>query len=111
MGIIAQVEGEKWEDLESILGELDFSDFFQIFELQDNDKENRIYYNNEDISKYILESVSEIKKLSTSWVNTIDLTIARIDENFSKLIKADDLFLSMNYTYTLEQVYGISEKR
>lgn len=110
LGIISQVEGENWEDLESTLGKLDYSDFFQVFELQDDDKENRIYYNNEDISKNILESVTEIKKLFAEWVDTIDLTNARIDKNFSKLIQDDDLFLSMNYTYTLEQVYGISEK-
>lgn len=62
------------------------------------------------MSKNILGSVIEIKKLFAEWVDTIDLANVRIDENFSKLIKDNDLFLSMNYTYTLEQVYGISEK-
>lgn len=31
LGIISQVEGEEWKNLESTLGELDHSDFFQFF--------------------------------------------------------------------------------
>lgn len=111
LGIISRVEGDKWKNLESTLGELELDDFFEFFELQDDDKENRIYYNNEDNSKNILGSIIEIKRLFAEWVDTIDLTNTKIDYNFSKLKKDDDLFLSMNYTYTLEQVYGISEGR
>lgn len=104
--------GEDWKDLENTLGNLDFSYCFDSYGYEEDDDDDgdgeewhRIY-NNEDISLNILESVKMIKEYFSDWAQTIDISSAQPKDDFSKLIDADnDLFLTLNYTETLQRLY------
>jgi len=101
---ISQVEGDWWRDVESSLARLNFDHFEDIEE-----RENPFHaaYNNEDNSNAIHESFSKISGFFNEWVSKIDIDAGGVNENFSALIdKNNDLFLTFNYTLTLENLYS-----
>lgn len=110
--IITESEGtgERWSDLENTLGHLDFDECFDWDILNDDDDDDddlwHKVYNNEDISTNIYRAVLMIKELFSDWISTIDVCGKEPKEKFNNLIEPDhDLFLTFNYTETLEQLY------
>lgn len=111
--IITESEGtgERWSDLENTLGHLDFDECFDWDMLNDDDDDDdddfwHKVYNNEDISTNIYRAVLKIKDLFSDWISTIEVCGAKPKEKFNDLIEPDhDLFLTFNYTETLEQLY------
>lgn len=112
VSIIDSCGDSSWASLEEYLGEEVFSEF--SWNLQDVDLEeekfNHAVYNNEEIANDILYSFRELKFLFRQWV---DEELANLNyhrnENANAVID-EGLFLTFNYTYTLEKAYGISSE-
>jgi hypothetical protein len=111
--LISIVEGDKWCDLENSLGMLDFEELLDSQIIDDiKDKEGHIDFSktanlHEDISNNLRIPIKSIINYFSQWINEIIL-----DENTKK--KSDfeiianfnsDMFLSFNYTRTLEEIY------
>lgn len=103
--------GEKWSNLENSLGILDFGEFFdRVIELEDEDGDPDFWknmYNTQDVASNLVIPTQRISEFFSDWVNTI-----KIDEripykgDFAALMnKESDLFLTFNYTKTLEILY------
>lgn len=103
----AEATGEKWSDLENTLGLLDFDECFDDWDYEEDENEWHEVCRNEQISGDISGSVRMIKEYFKDWIETIDLSNAEINQNFYNLIDHNnDLFLTFNYTETLEYIYG-----
>lgn len=74
----AEPEGDRWSDLESSLGKLDYSEAFDLLpeELdEDGDLDNwKTVYNNGDMASALMAVVPYIKDFFERWVNEIVLT-------------------------------------
>lgn len=102
----AECEGNAWSDLENTLGKLDFDDFFDNLDEIEDDNEWHTVHRNEEIASNIRAVVIKIKEYFSDWVNRIDISSAKPIMAFKNLINNNDLFLTFNYTMTLEQLYN-----
>lgn len=109
--IISVTEGDKWKDVETTLGLLDFSECFDGIDYErDSDGDINPWkqvYLNEDIASNLVLPTVKVTEYFSDWINTIDINNkVSIKNDFAKLVNPDeDLFLTFNYTETLEQVY------
>lgn len=104
----AENEGEAWSDLENTLGKLDYDDFFDSWDEEDNEWHN--VYRNEDIASNIKDAVIMIKNYFSDWINQIEFLDVKPIECFKKMIdNHNDLFLTFNYTMTLEKLYKVKK--
>ncbi len=107
--IITETEatGEAWSDLENTLGRLDFDECFDDWSDDDqDDNEWHEVYRNEDIAANVCGAVKMIKEYFSDWIETIDIFDTERNTKFYHLIDPNnDLFLTFNYTATLEEVY------
>ena len=110
----AEGNGSKWSDLEASLGRLDYDEAFDMLpEELDNDGDINYWrelYNNEDMASNLYTVVSYVKDLFAKWVDDIDIEIAKVKQGFCSLIERGDIFLTFNYTDTLEKVYRINKE-
>lgn len=110
--IISEAEGYEWKDVEKSIGLLDFSECFDysFYELdEDGDIDSwKQTYTNEDIASNLLLPVSNITKYFSDWIDTIQINASVLPKkDFKRLINPDeDLFLTFNYTDTLEKIYN-----
>ena len=112
MRIISLTEGDKWKNVEATLGILDFSECFDWI-TYDRDSDGDIdpwkqVSQNEDIASNLVLPMTKITEYFSDWVDTIEINDKiNIKDDFAKLMDADkDLFLTFNYTETLELVYS-----
>lgn len=107
--IITEAEGtgEAWSDLENTLGHLDFDEWFDDWNTEGDDKnEWHTVYRNENTAANIGGAVKIIKEYFSDWIETIDIFDTELKTNFYNLIDHNnDMFLTFNYTETLEEVY------
>ncbi len=111
--ILDYTEGDKWSDIETSIGNLDYSDFLDTYEdncmtADDFDEKEfrRQYYGNEDNARNLCGALQHISDYFVQWISGV-----RIKHNkkadFEKLINSkEDYFLNFNYTLTLEKLYG-----
>lgn len=108
---VAEQNEEKWSDIETTLGYLDFSEAFDWFDdILDKDGDNDMWktvYRNENLSSQLVIPATKIQNFFWEWVNSISLYSASPKKDFINLLKGEHLFLSFNYTDTLEIVYDI----
>lgn len=103
--------GDKWSDLENSLGVLDFGEWLDdIPEILDEDGDPDLWknsYNMEDASSNLVVPTITINKLFSDWINVIKIEgRIRKKADFEALInRNNDLFLTFNYTKTLEILY------
>jgi hypothetical protein len=111
---MAEQNEEKWSNIETALGALDFSEVFDWFDdILDKDGDVDMWktaYRNEDLASQLVIPTTKIQYFFWDWVNSISLHSARPKRDFIKLLKDEDQFLSFNYTETLEIVYDISSE-
>ncbi len=102
-----------WWSVEETLGNLDLKEFFL-------DKSDEIFEEHYDDKEWLLYDVAEcfkyLEKLAALWASQIEVSNVQPIKDFSKLINSDrllkinnDLFITFNYTPTLEVVYGVKE--
>lgn len=97
-------ESTEWKDFESALGELNFD---LLVEKQIDDTED---YLKSMLYRRILHiALPQIPDFFKNWIDDVNKeTSTIIKDEFSKTInKEKDLFLTFNYTNTLESLYGV----
>jgi len=85
-----------WSDFENNLGDYDWQTLFQEQELPDFESDN-----------FRPSMVSDITNEFETWLNTIEVSSVNPKISF----ESDSIFLSFNYTSTLQSVYGIDSAR
>lgn len=99
-----------WSDLEYALGNLDFQQAFSLGTEdieKEEDHEFRYQAQMEDAPEYMLRDMFTIfHKLFEDWVNSINIDL----DPLTNILHFDSngLFLSFNYTETLESIYNIT---
>lgn len=99
-----------WSDLEYALGNLDFRQAFSLGTEdieKEEDHEFRYQAQMEDAPEYMLRDMFTIfHKFFEDWVNSIDIE----SDPLTNILHFDSkgLFLSFNYTETLESIYNIT---
>lgn len=109
--LISLEEPDEWNDVENTLGELDFSECFDWLDYRciTDDGSNfwRNVYNSEDIGTDLVTIMLKINKYFNDWIETININ-THPKKGFKNLINKDiDLFLTFNYTETLQKVYKV----
>lgn len=103
---------ELWSDLEHALGNIDFQNAFkestEDVELEE-DHEIRYQAQMEDAPEYYLEMMFKaFHRIFEDWVNQIDINVPFVSlQHFDR----NGMFLSFNYTETLEKLYSIPKKQ
>jgi len=107
MRIISATSGDEWNDIETTLGILDFGEWLAIDYKSEEDNPWNIVRRNEDIALNLKVAALKISEYFSDWINTIEINKkVTIKRDFANLIDKDnDLFLSFNYTKTLEILY------
>lgn len=109
----AEQNDEMWSDIETAIGNLDFSQLFDWHgDILDKDGDIDMWktvYRNEDLASQLVIPATKIQYFFWEWVNSINLYSATAKKDFTKLLNHEDKFLTFNYTETLETVYDIDE--
>lgn len=108
--LIEDACGGDWSDFESALGKINlFECFDDLKEVYDRDGDRNLWheaYNNEDRMSDLNIVFPIIRSLFSDWIETIKVSKHGF-VGFSNLIdRSSDLFISFNYTHTLEELYG-----
>lgn len=102
-----------WWSIEEVLGNLDLKEFF----LDEANEACEEHYNDKEWLLYdIAECFKYLDRLAAMWASRINVNNVHPNKDFLKLINRDrllsinnDLFITFNYTPTLEVVYGVRE--
>jgi len=111
--LINNAEGsiEEWKNLESSLADLDYDQAFEflpeVFDKDGDSNDFKTAYIHEDVTRGLKVAVLKIQGLFKDWIDTIDIGKATPKQNFRKLIGKSDLFITFNYTDTLEEIYDV----
>lgn len=108
--LINNTYDSNWSDLEKAIGEIDLiSCFDDLPELLDEDGDRDFWhesYNNEDRATELQLAIPKISTFFAEWISSLPKVTTGLTE-FSNMINPDnDLFLTFNYTETLETIYG-----
>jgi hypothetical protein len=111
--VLNQFSADDWNDFEASLGRLKFDDFFHEG-LYDKDKEGDINpwhtaTNVKGFADQIFNAFKRIADLFEEWISSIDCSEAKQNLLLNSFFKKGTIFLSFNYTQTLEQLYNIPE--
>ena len=93
--IIHNQSGELWNDLEKNMANISFPFLNRYFEIENEDKIK-------EICNRFEYCISELKKELLHWVRTINTNAL-----YSKKIVGNNIFISFNYTDTLEKRYNV----
>lgn len=109
--ILCDADGDKWSNLETALGEIEFDNYLPDHEHdEEDDYEWDEMHFNESCATALVYPILEIPLYFNDWISTINIEEANAKISFLQLInKRIDLFLSFNYTPTLEMIYGIGD--
>lgn len=105
----AEKDGDNWSDVENSLGHLDFSMFLEDITFIHDNEDNpwKLAYMFEDVTSNFYIPTVRIKELFADWVKSIDIPYNISKKNLNKFVDLEkDLFLSFNYTSTLEDIYN-----
>lgn len=87
----------RWSDFETNLGKLDYSEFEEGLGETDSYERESLY---SDLGEYLHEALTS---LFNDWARSIDIT--KVKPKFQ--LDKKGIYLTFNYTMTLEKVYGI----
>ena len=109
---INETTGGNWESFEEELGKIDWELFFnQIEQVIDKDGEVDLWktsYVKEDLTYTLYANSIGFSSIFSQWIETISYPKNITKNNFmSNYLKKSSIFLTFNYTKTLEDVYGI----
>lgn len=105
VSVISEATGEDWKDFENALGVINYKG---MFDQEVDDFENPFEYTsiNEQIGESIYNSLSKINDLFKEWIETISIKRIIVKSSLQNLIdEENDIFLTFNYTRTLEDIY------
>jgi hypothetical protein len=104
-----QSEGDMWSDFENLLAKPNFNKLEEIFTpyfpdyISDHERDRTSIIIQSEISAQLNESLIEFAE-TAEW----QLEGTQVNEKYKELFCKDDLFLSFNYTHTLEKLYDIN---
>lgn len=102
---------QPWHDFENALGHFDSDGFFDLHNevdvTSDYFRPRDIYGLEDEITEQTDRHVSAVRETFTGWVNQIDISAAERKLCFPE----DAIFITFNYTSTLQAVYGVEEER
>lgn len=103
-----------WSEIEDLLGKLSLQECFDNVEPQYDKEGDRNYFwereNAESICGNMALEIPYITELLSEWIHTIEVPVSPI-KFFSEMINPrKDLFLTFNYTQTLEKLYGCTSE-
>lgn len=102
---IDDIEHNLWKNIETSLGQINYSSYLQTYGLYDGEEINQEYIRNEDNAINLRKAIRQVHNYFYDWLETIKPAQEPL-EDFEKIIdKQNDLFLSFNYTNTLEEIY------
>lgn len=110
---ITEFSGDEWSDIETSLGRLDYSEYFDWLDYEfDEDGDIDIWkqsHCNEDIASNLILPSLKISDYFSDWINTIEINnkVLRKKDFINLMDKNNNLFLSFNYTKTLEALYQV----
>ncbi|BBI34943.1 bacteriophage abortive infection AbiH family protein [Cohnella abietis] len=112
----AEADANNWCDIETSLGHLDFSEFFDDISIlfgdeeDDDDFYSDDYKRREDAASNFRMVTETIKDYFSEWINTIDISEVAPKPKLQNLISnGENHFINFNYTKVLEQVYNVKE--
>lgn len=99
-----------WHDFENYLGKYDWQQFYDAFDnidvASESFRSSDAFGLEDELSEESERLIESIEELFQEWVAKIDVSKA-----VKKIVfEPQALFLTFNYTDTLQQVYGISDK-
>jgi len=104
---IDTTHGGPWSDFENTLGSFDWEGFYDVHDNTDVTAEDfrpsEAFGLEDDLTEQADALVDTIKERFHAWIDEIDVSLASRKMSFS----GTDLFLTFNYTSTLQLVYGI----
>lgn len=111
--LLAQCKGsgERWEHFEDTLGNLDIETILdENTEFCGDDNYFHEQQNYEDVAMSICSAIERFPELFEEWIDTVKIADAP-RAAVAAMLNADTLFLSFNYTETLEVLYGIARNK
>lgn len=99
-------EDDEWNEFEKTLGELDFTSY--LICQSSSESEQYIREHNHDTLEKFINVAEDLKQCFKEWAQQITVQ-AEKKPSFEKLISHEDVFLTFNYTDTLEKIYGITQ--
>lgn len=101
--------GDRWGDVEAALGSLNLTECFEDLS-RSVDKEGDLnlthqQYNNQDRATELTGAVPRITDYFTDWIETVEINGVPKRDFQGIMDPKNDLFLSFNYTDTLETLY------
>lgn len=102
----------EWSEFEKCLGLLSYDSLsFEITDVFDREGDLSHSHTNdnyESIYTDLVGSIKEVPKLFTKWISSVDIIdVTPIVSFYSLIDQESDIFLTFNYTTTLEDVYEV----
>lgn len=110
LSIIDNAEGVNWSDVETSLADLAYETFLDDYDFYDKEDDNYIrdtFYRNYSLATSLCGALEQIDYYFQEWISQIDIA-PKINLEFKKVIDIqNDLFLTFNYTNTLQRLYQV----
>lgn len=117
-GVASDDEGntfrQNWNEIENLLGKMDLKECFDCVEPQYDKEGDRNYFWERDIAESIcgnmVLAIPQITDFLSDWIHTVEIPKTP-KKRFQEMIKPnEDLFLTFNYTQTLEKIYSCAKE-
>lgn len=111
--IDASSKGYDWKDFEETMGRFNYDSLFDELDMasaiadDDDDEMFHRLHDREDLAHEVSLCVLYVKKLFQEWIETVEIDSCERQDRFEELFDEDARFLTFNYTFTLEEIYGI----
>ena len=103
------IEGTEWNDFERYLGEIEYNELLNDDIDKDDEDGFKLINENDELASSYMKSFRNIPVLFTNWINSINLNKIK-DRPYTSLLTNKDLYLTFNYTKTLEDIYNIQSE-
>ena len=102
-----------WSQIEELLGELDLKECFDCVEPQYDKEGDRNYFWEKEVADSICANmglaITQITDLLSEWIRGVEIAKSPIKQFQEIIDPKKDLFLTFNYTLTLEKTYGCAK--
>ncbi len=116
VNLIDETAGDDWGNFEEAMARYNYLDFFEdldiveAIESPDDNEMFRVAESRKILVEDLTKCVIEVKRLFKEWIDQVEL-ITTPQKRFLKLFDESSLFLTFNYTETLEKIYDIKNSQ
>lgn len=103
-------EGECWNELEKLLGKIDYQLIIDEYDCSDNDNPwiQDAYYGL--LTDRWPEAAKYLNVWLKEWITSIDLEVCKMEKFEVDITSEDNVFITFNYTLTLESLYNVDSE-